>query len=107
MEPGLRAVIGATGGLLGGALAGLVAALLSLQAKRLRNAWLHARGRPGIKDAILPLLFVPLCAVASLLVGGILALFLAPLSAVLLAAGVPAGLLLVLILGFTLRQALG
>lgn len=105
MESLLRVVIGGGAGLLAGALAGLVAAILALFAKRWRNGRLHSRGLPGIKDAILPQAFIVLCALAGLIFGAGLSLFLAPRAAVLLAGLGPASLLVVLSVTVSIWQA--
>ncbi len=92
----LRITVAAGGSALGGAVAGFVAAVLVLQAKGLRNAWLIARGQPGIKDCVLPLSFVLFSAIVSLLLGAVLGAFMAPARAIALGAAIPAGLLTLL-----------
>jgi hypothetical protein len=89
----------------GGGIAGLVAAILILQARYLRNAVLVHRGQLPARDCILQLSFVPLCAVASLIVGAALGGLLAPQVAILIGALAPAGLLALVTIGGTMAQA--
>jgi hypothetical protein len=63
-------VYGALAGLVAGGLAGYAVAVVVLQARRWRNAWLFARGGVGYKDCILPHLWVP-GAVQGAVVGGV------------------------------------
>lgn len=105
MELLLRVAIAAGISLLGGAVAGFVAAVLALWARQLRNSILVARGGVGIRDCILPLPYVMMSAVTSLLLGGILGVFLTASRAALFGALVPAGLLALLSLTGAIFQA--
>lgn len=104
MEILLRVAIGAGVGLLGGAVAGFVAALLTLWARVARNSILVSRGGMPYRDCVLPLPFVVMSGGTSLLLGGVLGVFMTATRAALIGACVPAGLLiLVSVIGATVQ----
>lgn len=105
MQTLLRIALGAGGAALAGSLAGFVAAILALASKHWRNGRLVDRGQPGIRDALLPLPFVFMSAFVSLFLGGVLAIFLTPVRAILIGALIPAGLLAVISILGSIWQA--
>jgi len=91
-------------GAVAGALSGLLFAILTLQARRWRNARLVARGEPAIKDASLPRAFVPISAILAALVAGALAPLLPLAAAVALGAAAFPTLVVLLSLGFAVSD---
>ena len=99
--------IAVVGGGLGGGVAGLIAAILSLQARRVRNHILAGRGEPGLRDCVLPTVFVPLAAIGGVVVAAVLVWFVAPVPAAIAGALAPAGLLVLISIASLLSQVSG
>lgn len=98
--------IAATGGAFGGALSGFIAAVVSLQAKRVRNSYLVTRGRSGYRDCVFPRVFVPLGTIAGLVVATILSGWLVPVTAAAIGALAPGSLLSLVVIAASMSQAL-
>jgi hypothetical protein len=105
MEIALQVLLGAAAGGAAGLVAGFLAAVLTLQARFWRNGRLIARGEPGIKDCVLPLPLIVLCAIVSSLGAAGLAPWLPLIKAAAIAAALPSLLLLVVGVGAAVAQA--
>jgi hypothetical protein len=97
-------VVAAALGGAGGLVAGFVAAVVTLAARRGRNARLVARGEAPYKDAILPRAFIGFGAVAGAIVSPLAALWLPTATAVALGASAIPALLVVVALVFALTR---
>lgn len=93
----------ALGGVLLGGFGGFVAAIVQLQSKRLRNAYLVKAGKQPYRDCVLIGWYMP-CAVIGALASGALALWLSPAAAITLGSLTAPGLLVILFLAAAVSQ---
>src|SRR5688572_20833595 len=91
-------------GLLGCAT-GFVAAAVTLQARHWRNDRLMARGEPGIRDCVFPTVFVKLSGLLALVLGAVLAPFVAWWLAIAIAAAAPMVALIALAIGLAIANS--